>query len=404
MKVGGKLIRTGQVWRRGGTGRNAGHQQSLEELERRVEERTAELKASEERFRQLAEASFETIAISENGIFVDGNNQLAAMHGFELEDLIGRPVSELVAPASRELVARRMREGYEGTYECEGLRKDGTSFPVEVRAKMMDWSGKKLRVTIVRDLSGVKRTEAELETHRIALGRAEKLALLTKISAGIVHQIGQPVTAIGNNVAAARARLASAGIECGEVVDAILDIDSELKRVRKTIDCLRSLAHPEQSDHRPERLADIVDESLEQLGELVALHEVRVTLNLPADLPLILVDALQMSQVVFNVVQNAIEAVASEPLGDRALTVGARKVGEGFLEFTVCDSGPGISEEEAKTLFEPFYTTKEDGCGIGLALSQTIVAAHGGHLEFYNNEDQSGATFRVLLPLASQSK
>lgn len=112
-------------------------------LERRVAIRTAELKQSEARFRQLVDATFEGIVISRNGIIIDGNNQIASMLGCNLHDMIGQPVIDFIAPKSRSIVTERMAEGAETTYEITGLRLDGTTLPMEVHGRMMTWHGKK---------------------------------------------------------------------------------------------------------------------------------------------------------------------------------------------------------------------------------------------------------------------
>ena len=124
------------------------------------------LQDSEARLRQLAEATFEGVAIISEGKLMDANSQLAAMMGYDRSEMLGRPVLDFIAPESREVVAERIRTGYEPPYEALNLRKDGSVFPAESHARYMTWQGKKVRVTAVRDLTERKRTEDALRDAR----------------------------------------------------------------------------------------------------------------------------------------------------------------------------------------------------------------------------------------------
>ena len=141
-------------------------------LERRVAVRTAELKQSEDRFRQLVDATFEGVVISENGVVIDGNPQIAAMLGCDFPDMIGRPVTDFIAPESRALVLKRISEGFEAPYEYTGLRLDGTKVPMEAHGRMMIWQGKEARVTALRDLTSKKLAEARIEAQKAELDQA----------------------------------------------------------------------------------------------------------------------------------------------------------------------------------------------------------------------------------------
>ena len=138
-------------------------------LERRVAERTAELHQSEARFRQLAEATFEGIVVSQGGMVVDCNPQFAELHGYESAEMIGRAVMDFVAPESRKSVDDHVKEGNDAAYECTGLRKDGSVFPAEARACMRTWQGRQTRVTAMRDLTAMKEAVARLRAQQTEL-------------------------------------------------------------------------------------------------------------------------------------------------------------------------------------------------------------------------------------------
>ena len=182
-------------------------------LEHRVAERTAELRQSEARFSQLAEVTFEGIAISAGGIRLDCNPQLAQLFGYELDEMIGRPLMEFLTRESRKLAARNVRNNGGMTRELVGLRKDGSTFPLEAHARMKTVQGRKMQVAALRDLSAVKQAAARIQAQQTELEHAHRFALVNEVSTGIIHQIGQPLFALASNVAVALANLKSCELQ-----------------------------------------------------------------------------------------------------------------------------------------------------------------------------------------------
>ena len=367
-------------------------------LERRVAERAAELHASEARFRQLAEATFEGIAVSENGILVDGNPQLAKIHGHELSEMIGRPVMEFIAPESRALVSERMRMGDEESYECFGLRKDGSTFPEVAHACMRTWQGRETRVTAVRDITNVKRAASRLHALQTELEHAQKLGLVSEISAGIIHQIGQPLCAMGANLAAAISGVGACQLgNCGTLA-IIKDVNADVARLRDIVVHLRALANPGRTNRACFDFNAMVSDVVRLLRHEAAERQVYLTNEPGPDLPLLEGDPVQLSQVVLNLARNAFDACSSSAPGCRTVVIRTRISGGGGVELDVRDSGTGIPPDLMDVLFAPFFTTKRDGLGMGLRLSRTIIQTHEGTIEAFNNPDGCGATFRVVLP------
>lgn len=367
-------------------------------LECRVAERAAELHASEARFRQLAEATFEGIAVSENGILVDGNPQLAGIHGYELPEMLGRPVMDFIAPESRALVSARIGMGHEDAYECFGLRKDGSTFPAEVHACMRTWQGRETRVTALRDLTNVKRSASRLHALQTELEHAQKLGLVSEISAGIIHQIGQPLCAMGANLAAAIAGVCACHTrDCG-TLEIIRDVDSDVSRLRDIVVHLRALANPGKANRERFDFNVMVSDVVRLLRHEATARQVDLTTDAGPDLPLLEGDAVQLSQVVLNLARNAFDACEDAASSVRSVRIRTRSNGAEGILLDVSDTGTGIPAGLMDGLFAPFFTTKRDGLGMGLRLSRTIVHTHGGTIEAFNNPDGCGATFRVMLP------
>ena len=355
------------------------------------------LSESQGRFRLLAEASFEGIAIMEEGTLRDCNSQVAAMFGYEPHELIGRPVSDFIAPESREEVEVNVRAGREEPYEFMGLRKDGTIFPAEARARMMVRDGRTIRITVVRDLTEIRQASADLDRQRIQLVRAQRLAELSEVSTSVIHQIGQPFTAIINNISAAKTMVSRCSSHTCRASAILMDTDASLKLVQTTMNRLRALTHPERVRREWTDLKALVADVARLLQPEMEAQGIVLRASLSPELPLISVDEVQFTQVLLNLMRNACEAVSGCEPDRRLVTVTADGDHGGQITIKITDQGVGIAASDQPKLFEPFFTTKPNGTGVGLRLCQTIVTAHGGTLNGYNNESV-GATFEIVLP------
>jgi two-component system sensor kinase FixL len=376
-------------------------QQWNQTLERRIAERTADLNQSEARFRQLAEATFEGIAITENGKLLDGNPQFAELHGYELAEMLGRPVTDFITAEFHVQVLEHIQGGSFTPYEFVGLRKDGSTFPAEAHGTMRSWQGRSIRVTALRDLSSVKKVEASLLAQQAELEQAQRLAMLSEVSSGIIHQIGQPLSAMGANLMVVLSRLRACRKKNCDTLEIIQDVESDVARMRKSVTHLRELAHPERSNRVPMDFNALLAGVLRLLRQEIESQQFRVVCEAGKDLQQVLADEVQLGQVILNLVRNAFDACANRPPEQRTLVITTREIAGQGVEMAVRDTGPGITAEAMPHLFTPFFSTKPDGLGIGLRLSRTIVEIHGGRIEGRNNSDGIGATFRVILPFHS---
>ena len=369
-----------------------------QELERRVEERTAQLQQSEVRFRQLAEAAFEGIGVTENGILFDCNEQLARLHGCHVEKLIGLPLIDLISPEWRDEVRLRLTGESAAFFETVCLKCDGTTFPAEIRLSSRSWDERKILVAAVRDVSTIKEAAARVQSLQMELQAAQRLSLVSEISAGIVHQIGQPLTSMGLNVSVAINRLRAGSFHQTAVLEVLLDIERDIRMVRETISHLRSLAHPEQPTVSYVDLNKMIMDCVGLVAREAARRQVRIETDLDRQLPEINGDAVQLSQVLLVLLNNALDAVVSLTADRRVVRVVTAAVAPDSVLMRVMDFGEGIPEKIRPHLFSPFLSSKPDGAGIGLRLSRTIVQSHGGSIHGRNRVDGKGAEFEVTLP------
>jgi signal transduction histidine kinase len=246
-----------------------------------------------------------------------------------------------------------------------------------------------------------RRRTAEVESRqRMAeFAHLNRQATAGELSASIAHELNQPLGAILSNTETAELMLDSPVPNIKEIKTILGDIKRADQRATEVIQRLRRLLTKSGVEARNVDLNDIVGEVIGILRAQAAAQDVTVT-NVLAPYPLIVKgDRVQIEQVLLNLVVNAIDAVSEKRDQLRRVTVRTHLLDETMAELTVSDSGPGIPAEALKQIFEPFYTTKKRGMGMGLAIARTIVEAHGGRI-WAENQAGAGAIFRLTLPVS----
>ena len=221
-----------------------------------------------------------------------------------------------------------------------------------------------------------------------------------ELAASLAHELNQPLAAVVSNAGAAQRFLDGEPPDLAEVRETLSDIAEDGLRAGEVIRRLRALLKREEPAREPLAANRVVREVLGLLRNDVSLRGVSVRTELAEGLAPVRGDRVQLQQVLLNLLLNAMDAVRDAAEGERKITVLTSAEEEGAVQLAVADTGPGLDEEQLGRIFEPFYTTKPDGLGMGLAVSRTIIDAHGGKLWAENSPD-GGATFRVSLPAGS---
>jgi PAS domain S-box-containing protein len=342
------------------------------------------LRDSEERWRRLSEASFEGIAFSHEGVIADANARLAAMLGYAPGELLGMPVMHCVALADRDRVGEALRSGLTGPYEHRALRKDGTTFPVEIRARSLSVAGKAVRVSAIRDLSERTRLEAELR-------RRETLAAMGSLVAAVAHEVRTPLFSLTATVDALEAGT-GASVERRELHSLLR---AQAWRLSDLMQELLDYGQPPRLTRTQDWLPGALRGALETCRPLAQQARVHVTLDLADDLPDVPSDARRLRQVFENLVANALQH--SPPGATVRVSVTPFAGPAGGLVCRVEDEGPGVPPEDFDRLFQPFFSRRQGGTGMGLPVAHRFVEAHGGSLTAANRPE-GGAVFTVLLP------
>ena len=229
--------------------------------------------------------------------------------------------------------------------------------------------------------------------------QVSRLATIGEMAAGIAHELNQPLTAIANYAQACDRMLGRPGASLDEIRAALREIATQAVRAGDILRRLRSLARSQSM--RRER-ADI-NATLEEIRDLILadarVHGAVMRLELAAGLPAVSIDAGQIQHVILNLVRNGLEAPMEGVSEDRELTLQTGLAADGDVEITICDNGSGLSPQARERMFDPFFSTKPDGTGLGLPISNTVVRAHGGTISYRPNSPR-GACFTIRLPAA----
>ena len=243
-----------------------------------------------------------------------------------------------------------------------------------------------------------EREAAQLRQHLAHIGRVSAMGELT---ASLAHELNQPLTAILNNAEVALGHLDAASVNHAALREILTDIVADDKRAGQVIHRLRALVRKGDIAHVPLDINDVVAEVVQLVRSDVLTRKVPMTVSLAPDLPGIRGDRIQLQQVLLNMVLNGLEAMVEPSDRERALAIRTGRDGDGTIVVAVEDSGVGIDADDIERMFEPLYTTKPAGLGMGLAIARTIVHAHGGQLRASNNPS-GGATFAFTLPASGE--
>jgi len=309
-------------------------------------------------------------------------------------------VLESIHPADRDRVDHAVRDAVakndEVDVEYRVLQPGGGVRWIAARGRGAKGEGRRL-TGVALDVTARKEAELQAERDRSALTHMTRVSLMGQLSASIAHQLNQPLAAILGNAEAARKMLSREGVDLAELREICDDIVTEDNRAAAVIRRLGALYKRGELDIAPLDLNDLVRETLDLVRtELMTRHVVPLT-DLAPWLPVVDGGRVQLQQVLLNLILNAVDAMSGIEVDARQLTIQTSLDGSN-VRMCVIDRGKGIAPENTKHVFDAFWSTKTGGMGIGLAICQSIVAAHHGTLRVSNNPE-GGATFCATWPV-----
>ena len=254
-----------------------------------------------------------------------------------------------------------------------------------------------LIAALLREHRRRRLAEVQSRQRMAELARVMRFSTAGELTASIAHEINQPLGAILTNAETLDVILKSPTPDITELKDIVKDILHDDQRAGEVIRRIRSLLKKAPFELKDFDLNDLVRETLGVLSALAAARKVELTSSITQNALPILGDRIQIQQVILNLVVNGIEAMKDTLAESRIISIRTSPV-EDFAELSVSDHGPGIPEDKLKEIFEPFFSSKAEGMGMGLSIARTIVEAHNGSI-WAKNRVHDGATFRIRLPL-----
>src|SRR6202047_1379176 len=392
------------------------------ELERRVAARTADLQeevvrrrdteatlhASEERWRSMFEASAVGITLmDQQNHFAAANEAFQKMVGYTEQELLSLGPVDITheddRQATREMI-QDVQSGKRQDYQAEKRyrRKDGKVIWVRVStARALDPNSPLPGIpTLVEDITERKRAEMAWHDAREALSRATRLTVMGELSASIAHEINEALSAIITNGRACERFLDFSPPDLDEVKDAVGEIVRDGKRASEVLSRIRAMSRNSAPERGPVDVNLAIAEVLALTRDELHRHRISVMTELHSNLPVIMADRVQLQQVVLNLVMNGIDAMRAVTDRPRNLTVRSQLSDQGNIVVNVADSGVGLDPRNRDRIFDSFFTTKPEGMGMGLAISNTIIQAHHGQL-WAESGTPFGAVFGFTLPSAA---
>ena len=364
----------------------------------------AALRESNERFKALHEAISGGIVLHDQGLILDCNQGLADQTGYSMEELINTDGVELIAPAWRELVRQNIRRGYLQSYEVEGLRKDGTTYPLSIRGRAIPYKGRVVRVTEFRDVSEHRQAEEERERLQVQLMQAQKMESVGRLAGGVAHDFNNMLSII-----LGVAEMAEEHVEESSPLYAYLQ-EIQMAAQRSVALTRQLLAFARKQIVAPQVLDinDTVEGLLKMLRRLIN-EDIQLTWVPCANLWPVQIDPTQVDQILANLCVNARDAIPGNgniTIATSNVTLDAASCADhldalpgDYILMTVSDNGKGMDPITLKMIFEPFFTTKEMGAGTGLGLATVygIVKQNRGFINVQSEPDH-GTTFQMYLP------
>jgi len=365
-----------------------------------------ERKRAEEKLREqasLLNLTHDSIFVRDmNDVITYWNRGAEELYGWTGEEAVGKvshQLTQTIFPAPLEEINAELLRTGRWAGELVHTKRDGTQVVVASRWSLeRDKAGNAVAVLVTNnDITERKQAEEALHQTQAELAHVTRVLTMGELTASIAHEVNQPLAAVTTNGNAGLRWLAGDPPNLMEARECLKRIIRDGNRAGEVITRIRSLVKKSAPAPAPLDLSELIHEVLAMIAPEARRHGVAVRTELAPGLPPVRSDRVQLQQVLLNLAMNGLDAMKAVTERPRTLLVRTQRDGAGRVLVAVQDTGTGIAPQHMERLFAAFYTTKADGLGMGLAISRTIIEAHGGRLWPVANGDY-GATFQFTLP------
>ena len=363
------------------------------------------LRKSENKYRTLLENLPQKIFLKDrSSVYVSCNENFAKDFNIKAEEIAGKNDYDIapreLAEKYREDDKRIIESGETKDFEERYIQQGQEAIVHTVKTPVKDEQGNVVGILgIFWDITGQKRMEQRDNEHRAELAHASRLSLVGEMASGLAHELNQPLCAIASYAQGSLRMMESGAWDCNELLDAMRDVAAQAERAGQIIHRIAKLVRQKEPHKSSVNIEDLIQETVSFVDSEAKLRGITIEQVEPSEeMPFVTVDSMGIEQVLLNLLQNAFEAISDMHDRKRQVTIRVSRDTNDAIEVTVSDTGKGLPMENIDIVFQPFFTTKSKGLGIGLSISRSIVEAHGGHLVAELNP-AGGALFRFTLPL-----
>lgn len=366
------------------------------------------LRRDQERFRGLVETTSDWVwEVNEDAVYTYASPKVYDLLGYQPSEILGKTPFDFMPPAEaervRELFGKIVADASPfHRLENANLHRNGELVILETSGVPIFNNAGEFRGYrgIDRDITARKQMEKQERLHAEEITHAARLSLLGEMIATISHEINQPLYAISNFASACRTVIQSEGAAAiPKITDWIGQIHEQAMRAGEILRRLREFSRKRPFQQSQVDLNCVAQDARSLVESVISSQRIDLRLQIDGDLPRISGDSVQLQQVFVNLILNASEAFEEIPnLAARQIVISIKKIGKEIL-CRVEDNGPGLQPGAIDRIYEPFYTTKEGGLGLGLAVCRTIISHHGGRLWAEPNDGKGGAIFSFIIPL-----
>ncbi len=361
----------------------------------------------EARYKDLFEAANDVILMLDaDGNVLDINRRAEQLTGYSRTELVqSNVIRDLAVPEDEPVIQQVLRDlmaGQTCVFPVRWHAKDrSTLFFEGSSSPRFSADGKFLSTRcILRNVTDRTRAEEQVRAKEAELAHMARLSDMGEMATGLAHEVSEPLSAISNYAQGAVRRLRRGIDDLDALVGVFEDISAEAARASTVIHHLRRFVRKREPWPSTVDVNDIVQDALRMLGAEIRIRGVSLMLHLADDLPSMFVDAVQIQQCVVNLIRNSLDAMDEQPTGPRELTLTTQISDGEAIDVAVSDTGRGFADGIGDKAFEPFITTRDEGLGMGLAISRSIIEAHGGQIGAVSNPGH-GVTIHFTLPPSS---
>lgn len=347
------------------------------------------------------------ITVHLSGLIVYANDTVETILGYSKEELINCNINKLI-PLGRQKNPEQYLNNISGIglsnaigeiQEVTGTRKDGSTVPLDISIAEFSMSGTRYLSIIIRDITLRKLQEQSDQKHLDELAHVTRLGLMGELASGIAHEVNQPLTAISAYSQACLALIEDKNYDQTLLAETLQKTSAQALKAGQIIHRMRDFVKSKKIHRSTIDINSLINDAIGLCESYFKLNSITLKLQLKHPIPSLCIDAIQIEQVILNLIKNSIEALTNvQPSTPRKLSIQTTVNENNTVEIRIKDNGPGISLTEQNKILTPFYTTKSEGMGMGLSICRSIIEAHKGTLRF-NSEPGKGSTFYFTLPI-----